>query len=94
MGLQAAASYLVQLMSPYTSGKFLVWWFICAHFLVLGEHKSWLPAFKYLSARCTIERVPLQAISQADFDAFFLEQSPVILEGTSQDKISASTEKV
>jgi hypothetical protein len=57
-------------------------------------HDSWLPAFEYAAPRCTIERVPLQAITQSDFESFFLEQSPVIFQGTSQERLSASTQKV
>lgn len=80
-------------MSRNQSGVVIFLWLVCAQ-RVLGHSQSWLPSFKHAAPRCTIERVPFSAITQADFDAFFSEQSPVILEGTSQESISASTEKV
>jgi hypothetical protein len=56
--------------------------------------KGWESDTEFSAPRCTVERIPIDAITKEEFDLYFLEQSPVILLGTDQHRLSALTVKV
>lgn len=57
----------------------------------LGE---WIDSSVHAGSRCTIDRVPIEALSKAEFVQFYEEQYPVILQGTTQTRLASLTEKV
>jgi hypothetical protein len=56
---------------------------------VCDEANAWL-----LSDRCNIDRVPLSAITLDGFRTQYLEQRPVVLQGTDQGLFASATHKV
>jgi hypothetical protein len=45
------------------------------------------------SSLCTVDRVPLEAISVADFEEFYLEKYPLVLQGSNQATFATLTKK-
>eukprot|EP00892_Ulva_mutabilis_P010741 jgi/Ulvmu1/8039/UM004_0276.1 len=69
--------------------------FLAVHFLLVAVRAStqWLASSAYSSPKCTIDRVPIEALSKAEFVEYYEEQFPVILQGTSQLRLASLTEK-
>jgi hypothetical protein len=64
----------------------------------IGMAEAWKTQSDYVSLvpsqTCTMDRVPMGSISEADFRKFYLEQSPVIFQGSTQTRMAKRTEKV
>lgn len=53
-----------------------------------------LPSALLPASLCTIDRVPLDAISREQFETFYAERLPVILHGSKQAAFTEATERV
>lgn len=55
---------------------------------------DWITSHLHSAQRCTVDRVPIDALTKAEFVQFYEEKYPVILQGTSQTRLAHLTEKV
>lgn len=63
--------------------------------LVAGNvAEDWITSDLHAAHWCTIDRVPIDALTKGEFKQFYEEKYPVILQGTSQSRLAHETEKV
>ena len=67
---------------------------VCGLAVAGNASGRWVSSAIHAAHTCTIDRIPIDALTKAEFIQYYEEQYPVIIQGTTQPRLVSLTEKV